>query len=193
MTPPEIAAMLESLYRVRGGAVDFQHALAAAAAVPRHQRLPARLRASRQRRAVAQGPGGRRGDQRPALPDPARCRAVALLRRDAARFRSDRRARPSWLRRAQPRRGEDRRCRRGWRLPGDGGAGTSMSGRCGGASSGGGSVGWPGCAAARRAAAGGLAFRGRAVVLASMLSPCARNASPRRRLPRGCPAGPSLL
>src|SRR5690348_6682558 len=34
---------------------------------------------------------GRRGDQQPSLPDPARCREVALLRRDAPRLRSDRR------------------------------------------------------------------------------------------------------
>ena len=37
MTPPEIAAMLESLYRVRGGAVDFKTLVAAAAAVPRQR------------------------------------------------------------------------------------------------------------------------------------------------------------
>ena len=43
MTPPEIAAMLESLYRVRGGAVDFHTLSIAAAPVPRHQRLPVRL------------------------------------------------------------------------------------------------------------------------------------------------------
>ena len=96
MTPPEIAAMLETLYRVRGGAVDFQDVVAAAAPIPRReQRLPVRLRASRRRRGVAQGPRGRRGDRRPAVPDPARCRAVALLRRDPARFRGDRRLGPA--------------------------------------------------------------------------------------------------
>ena len=35
MTPPEIAAMLETLYRVRGGTVDFKTLVASAAAVPR--------------------------------------------------------------------------------------------------------------------------------------------------------------
>jgi hypothetical protein len=58
--------------------------VAAAPPVPRRQRLPARLRASRYRRAVAQGARGRRGDRRAALPDPARCGAAALLRGDAA-------------------------------------------------------------------------------------------------------------
>jgi len=54
MTAPEIAAMLESLYRIRGGTVDFKNAVASAAPVPwREQRLPVRLPASRRRRGVA--------------------------------------------------------------------------------------------------------------------------------------------
>ena len=94
MTPPEIAAMLESLYRVRGGAVDFRTLSIQPQAVPRDQRLPVRLRASRRRRAVAEGPGRRRGRRRRALPRHVRRRAVALLRRRAARLRGDRRFGP---------------------------------------------------------------------------------------------------
>ena len=75
MTAPEIAAMIESLFRVRGGTVDFRTLGAAAAPVPRQPRLPVRFRASRQRRIVAPRPGGRRGDRRPALSDPVRRRA----------------------------------------------------------------------------------------------------------------------
>ena len=92
MTAPEIAAMLESLFRVRGGTVDFRTTVAAAAAVPRRQRLPVRL--SSISTATSCGGAGRAVgavDRRPALPDPVRCRAVALLRRRAARFRGDRR------------------------------------------------------------------------------------------------------
>ena len=66
----------------------LQDAVAGAAAVHGLARLPVRLRASRQRRAVAQGPRRRRDHQRPALPDHARCRALALLSRRAARLRS---------------------------------------------------------------------------------------------------------
>ena len=40
MTAPEIAAMIESLFRVRGGTVDFKTTGARTAAVPRRQRLP---------------------------------------------------------------------------------------------------------------------------------------------------------
>ena len=78
--------MLESLYRVRGGAVDFRTLslqprpfLGANGFQFDYEHLD-------ERRAVAQGPRGRRGDQRPALPDPARCRALALLRRGLPDF-----------------------------------------------------------------------------------------------------------
>ena len=91
MTAPEIAAMLESLYRVRGGAVDFKTLslqprpfLGANGFQFDYEHLDDD-EVWRRGRAVGAV------DQRPALPDPARCRAIALLRRDLARFRSDRR------------------------------------------------------------------------------------------------------
>ena len=90
MTAPEIAAMLESLFRVRGGAVDFR--------TPRSRR--GRSSAPTASSSIIEhldsdevwrrGPRGRRGDRRPALPDPVRRGAIALLRRVAARLRSDR-------------------------------------------------------------------------------------------------------
>ena len=91
MTPPEIAAMLESLYRVKGGAVDFRTLslqprpfLGANGFQFDYEHLD-------NDELWRRGPRGRRGDRRQALPDPARCRAVALLQCDAARLRSDRR------------------------------------------------------------------------------------------------------
>ena len=71
MTPPEIAAMLESLYRVKGGAVDLKTLslqprpfLGANGFQLDYEHLD-------ERRAVAPRPRGRRGDRRQALPDPA--------------------------------------------------------------------------------------------------------------------------
>ena len=81
MTAPEIAAMIESLFRVRGGAVDFK--------TPRSRRAPflgvngfqfdfEHLDGDEvRRRGRAVGRGGRRQ----ALPHPVRCGAIALLRR----------------------------------------------------------------------------------------------------------------
>ena len=40
MTAPEIAAMVESLFRVRGGAVEFTDHLACSPPVPRGERIP---------------------------------------------------------------------------------------------------------------------------------------------------------
>ena len=122
MTPPEIAAMLESLYRIKGGAVQLN----TVSLQPRpflgtngfqwdYEHLDSG-------RAMATGPRGRRGHRRQALPDPHGCGALALLRRDASGLRSDRRF-SSTARLAD---GRDR-ARRG-SVPGEGGVGTSMSG-----------------------------------------------------------------
>ena len=54
MTAPEIAAMLESLYRVRGGAVDSRP-LRCSRAVPRHHGFQFDFEHLDSRRAVARG------------------------------------------------------------------------------------------------------------------------------------------
>ena len=83
--------MLESLYRVRGGAVDFRTLSLQPRPVPRRQRLPVGLRASRRRRAVAQGRAVGAvidGKLYLILLDAARSHYYDA---DAARLRSDRR------------------------------------------------------------------------------------------------------
>jgi hypothetical protein len=96
MTPPEIAAILESLFRVRGGAVEYK--MTALARVPSSGSTVSNMimSISTATRCGARA-GGRRGGRRQALPDPVRCRAVALLQCAAARLRSDRSVRPAGL------------------------------------------------------------------------------------------------
>ena len=90
MSPPEIAAMLESLYRIKGGAVQLN----TVSLQPRpflgtngfqwdYEHLD--------QDELWRRPCCGRGDRRQALPDPHGCRALALLRGDASRLRIDRR------------------------------------------------------------------------------------------------------
>ena len=59
-SPPEIAAMIETFYRIRAGSVQLRDDRPQAAHLPRPSRLPVRLRSSRRQRGRAAGQGGRR-------------------------------------------------------------------------------------------------------------------------------------
>ena len=146
--------MLESLYRVRGGAVDFRTLSLQPRPFLGSERIPARLRASRQRRAVAQGRavGAVINGRLYLILLDAACSHYYETRRCPTSKRSS--LRPA-ARLAIGEIGPGERL-----VPGDVGVGTSMSGPCGG-------FGWRlvGCPGWLGWAVSAAAFRGWGLLL----------------------------